>query len=377
MNTIDVIRLTRKLISFNTVNPPGDEMGIAKYVGRLLIENGFDVEYPIYKKNRLHVIAEKGLDPTVAPIVFSGHFDTVPLGAGKWTVDPFGGEVSDGKIFGRGSSDMKAGLAAMTCAAIQAFNEGKPSGGVRLIFTANEETGCLGAKQLTENDNQLGTAKGIIIAEPTANIPAIGHKGGLYMKISASGVTAHSSMPELGDNAIYKVARAVLKVKEFRFETEKDALLGFPTLNVGTIRGGMNLNSVPDYAEFTIDIRSTTKVIHADLLDRLKSTLGNEVKIEKLVDLSPVSTKEEEPFVQWVYDACKVDPAGKEFPKTLPFLTDGAVLQNYYEAAPTVILGPGQPEMAHQTNEYCYVEKLKEAVKIYKNIMLSGENWNK
>ena len=376
MNTIDVIRLTRKLISFNTVNPPGDEMGIAKYVGRLLVENGFDVKYPIYKKNRLHLIAEKGLDPTVAPIVFSGHFDTVPLGTGKWTVDPFGGEVSDGKIFGRGSSDMKAGLAAMICAAIQAFNEGKPSGGVRLIFTANEETGCLGAKQLTENDNQLGAAKGIIIAEPTANIPAIGHKGGLYMKVSASGVTAHSSMPELGDNAIYKVARAVLKVKEFRFETEKDALLGFPTLNVGTIRGGMNLNSVPDYAEFTIDIRSTTKVIHADLLNRLKSTLGNEVKIEKLVDLSPVSTKEEEPFVQWVYDACKVDPAGKEFPKTLPFLTDGAVLQNYYEAAPTVILGPGQPEMAHQTNEYCYVEKLKEAVKIYKNIMLNGENWN-
>jgi succinyl-diaminopimelate desuccinylase len=181
-------------------------------------------------------------------------------------------------------------------------------------------------------------------------------------------------MPELGVNAIYKAARSIMKIMDFNFEAERDPLLGYPTINVGKISGGMNINSVPDHAEFTVDIRSTTKIDHSKILVKLGKELGNETVLETLVNLKPVSTNETGPFIQLVYDVCGVDRADKEFPKALPYLTDGSVLQRVYNGVPTVILGPGQPEMAHQTDEYCYLQKLERSVNIYKDIILKWRN---
>ena len=372
----EVISLTRKLISFNTVNPEGNEEGIARFVGKLLERSGFRIDYHQLAENRLTLIAEKGLTHSIPPLVMTGHFDTVPLGSKQWHEDPFSGLIKDGKIYGRGSSDMKGGVAAMIYAAIAAFKNSAPQGGVRLIFTAGEEPGCCGAKHLADTRYDLGRASAVIVGEPTSNVPAIGHKGALYLKVSASGKTAHSSMPELGDNAIYKAARAITKIENFRFQADRDDLHGFPTINVGLISGGKNINSVPDYAEFTVDIRSTAKVAHGEVLERLSQELGDEMTIEKLVDLMPVSSAESAPFVQLVYAACGIDPAKGVLQKSLPYMTDGAVLQQLYGGVPTVILGPGQSEMAHQTDEFCYTAKIEEAVEIYKNIILKNGEKN-
>ncbi len=179
-------------------------------------------------------------------------------------------------------------------------------------------------------------------------------------------------MPHLGDNAIYKAAAAVLKVQNFVFHEDEDPLLGFPTLNVGMFRGGQNLNSVADHAEFTIDARTTTKTSHTKLLNDLQKEMGEKVSMEKLVDLNAVSTKESHPFVQLVYEACGVTPGDSDFPKSMPYLTDGAILQPAFQGVPTVILGPGQPEMAHKTDEFCFVNKIEEAVKMYTDIILKG-----
>jgi succinyl-diaminopimelate desuccinylase len=371
---MDVISLTRKLLSFNNINPPGNEREIAEFTGNLLSGYGFHTEYYVYGEDRLHLIAERGLSLSKQPIILSGHFDTVPLGNKKWNVDPFAGQINDGKIWGRGSSDMKSGLAAMILASIQAFEESPPEGGIRLIFTAAEELGCLGVQQLVKLLDGTGRASAIIVGEPTANLPVTGHKGALYLNAVTSGLTAHSSMPELGDNAIYKAARSILKARDFNFEAEKDHLLGFPTINVGKMSGGMNINSVPDHAEFTIDIRSTTMIDHNKILVKLGRELGNETVIETLVSLDPVYTPENDPFVQLVYDICGVEREDKGFPKALPYLTDGSVLQRIYNGIPTVILGPGQPEMAHQTDEYCYIQKLEQSVNIYKNIIIKWRN---
>ncbi len=373
----DVILLTRKLLSFNTVNPEGNEQDIAIFTGNLLSENGFAINYHKLAENRLTLIAEKGLSGVCPPIVLTGHFDTVPLGTKPWNEYPFSGTIKDSKIFGRGSSDMKAGLAALIVGTIQAFKKNNPPGGVRLIFTAGEEPGCLGAIHLAASGYDSGKASAIIVGEPTSNIPAIAHKGALYLRISASGKAVHSSMPELGDNAIYKVARAISKIENFHFQADLDELHGFPTINVGLINGGNNLNSVPDHAEFTIDIRSTPKLSHSEILKRLSLELGKEVSIEKLVDLPAVSSTETSPFVQMVYAVCGIDPKKGMLRKSLPYLTDGAVLQQLYGGVPTVILGPGEPEMAHQTNEFCFITKIVEAVNIYKNIILkNGEITN-
>jgi len=370
MNFEDVILLTRKLLSFNTLNPEGNEQEIARFAGALLKNQGFRINYHKLAENRLTLIAEIGLNTLIPPLVLTGHFDTVPLGAVPWTEDAFSGAIKDGKIYGRGSSDMKGGVAAMMCAAVLSCKVSVPPGGIRLIFTAGEEPGCHGAKHLADTRYDLGKASAIIVGEPTSNNPAIGHKGALYLRVSASGKTAHSSMPELGDNAVYKAARAVTKIENFSFNAERDDLHGFPTINVGMFTGGINLNSVPDHAEFTIDIRSTSKVVHSEILEKLSRDLGPEVAIEKLVDLLPVSSLESSPFVQLVYQVCGIDAGIGKHQKSLPYVTDGAVLQHLYGGVPTIILGPGQPEMAHKTDEFCYTGKIEEAVTIYKNIIL-------
>jgi succinyl-diaminopimelate desuccinylase len=372
---MDLIPLTRKLLSFNNINPPGNEEGIARFVAGILSENGFTVRLPEFANGRLHLIAERGLSVSRYPLVLSGHFDTVPLGNNQWSVDPFAGVTSDNKIWGRGSSDMKGGVAAMILAAIEAFKVKSPEGGVRLIFTAAEELGCIGVQQLMKIIGEPGHASAVIVGEPTANIPATGHKGAIYLNAVTTGKTAHSSMPHLGDNAIYKAAASILKAKDFRFETEEDSLLGFPTINVGKMSGGLNINSVPDHAEFTIDIRSTSKTDHGKTVKRLAQELGDETKLEVLVDMNPVFTPEEDPFVQLVYEICGIKKGSDEFPKSLPYLTDGSVLQKIYGGIPTIILGPGEPEMAHKTDEFCYIDKLEESKRIYKDVILKWRNY--
>lgn len=377
MTDLDVLSLTRVLLKFNTINPPGNEADIARYMGDLLSRHGFEVKLPEFDERRLHLVAEKNIGGTVAPLVFSGHFDTVPLGDKPWIMDPFSGGTDGDRIYGRGSSDMKGGLAAMTIAAIEATEEFSLEGGIRLIFSAGEELGCQGVQQLVNSYRELlGDAGALVIGEPTANIPAIGHKGALYLNAVAKGKTAHSSMPGMGENAIYKAAKCISRIEKFRFDVERDMLLGFPTINVGTIHGGMNLNSVPDHAEFTIDVRSTTMIKHDQILEMLIQLMGEEAVLETQVDLNPVNTPVEDPFVQMVCHVCKIDPWDNTWTKALPYTTDGAVLQPHYGGVPTIILGPGEPGMAHQTDEYCSIKKLNQAVSIYKHIILNRRSEN-
>ena len=375
MNQSALIELTRKLLSFNTINPPGNEEGIARFCAEFLSANGFAVRLPEFEKGRLHLIAEKGITSHKAPVVFSGHFDVVPLGATAWTTDPFGGEIRDGKIYGRGAGDMKGGVAAMMLAAIDALKDGTSECSVRLIISAAEELGCKGIEQLVKSGEEIGHASALVVGEPTSNIPATGHKGAIYLNAVTKGKTAHSSMPHLGENAIYKAAEAVLKARDFRFDVQEDSLLGYPTINVGKFSGGLNLNSVPDHAEFTIDIRTTSKTIHAELLDRLAQELGAGTELEVMVNMTSVYTSEDEPFVKLVYDICSIKKGTSGFPKALPYLTDGSVLQKAYKGIPAIILGPGEPEMAHKTDEYCYINKIEEAYRIYKDIILKWRNY--
>jgi succinyl-diaminopimelate desuccinylase len=366
---MNVVTLTRELLAFNNINPPGNEAEIARFTAGLLLEKGFTTRLLPFDDGRLHLIAEAGLSDSVPPLVFSGHFDTVPLGSNRWRVDPFAGEIHDGKLWGRGSSDMKGGLAAMIVASVRAFHESPPEGGIRLVFSAAEELGCIGIQQLASTVKEHVKAAAVIVGEPTSNHPYIGHKGALYLNAITTGKTAHSSMPHLGDNAIYKAAKAILKVKDFNFTADKDPLLGYPTINVGRMNGGMNINSVPDRAEFSIDIRSTTTLGNEDILSMLAEELGSDVNFEVLVNLGPVCTGENDPFVRLVYEACQIDPHEMTAAKALPYLTDGSVLQEMYGGVPTIILGPGQPEAAHQTDEFCYIEKLEQSAEIYYDII--------
>jgi len=370
---IDAVELTRQLIRFQTVNPINPEEDCVKFVGNLLAEHGFKISYHDYAPGRTNLIARIGGTERLPPICFTGHLDTVPLGHVAWSMPPFDAEISGDKLYGRGSSDMKSGVAAFVAAVIEIASELETGPGVVLLITAGEETGCEGAAYLASQKDLVGKAAAVVVAEPTSNYPYVGHKGALWLHANTEGVTAHGSMPELGVNAIYKASRAITKLEEFDFNVARHPVMGPATLNVGTVHGGINVNSVPNHAEFSIDIRTIPGQKNETIMDQLDSYLGPEVTLSRVVDLEPVWTSPDDPWMKSVFELVAPMHEATIAPKTAAYFTDASIFTRAFDFAPTVILGPGEAAMAHQTDEFCYVSRIEQAVEIYRAL---AENWN-
>jgi len=169
---LDALALARELIRIDTTNPPGREARCAEMLGTRLADMGFDVMYKAFAPDRLNLVAKIAGRSNEPPLVLTGHLDTVPIGAATWSMDPFEAELGDGRLYGRGSSDMKSGVAAM-CAAASAFAGGALGRGIWLIFTGGEETGCAGARAFTLRD--LVPSSGMLVGEPTSNRMATAH----------------------------------------------------------------------------------------------------------------------------------------------------------------------------------------------------------
>jgi succinyl-diaminopimelate desuccinylase len=364
---VNALELTRELLRMKTVNPPGDEEACARRLGALLEDAGFSAAYHRMGERRANLVARIGGQTGARPLCFTGHIDTVPLGAAPWHKDPFAGETDGGKLYGRGASDMKSGVAAFVAAAVGLGRRLERSAGLELVITAGEETGCQGAFDLAAK-GALGHAGAVVVGEPTSNYPFVGHKGAFWLNARTRGITAHGSMPEQGDNAVYKAARALAVLETFRFAGAPHALMGQATLNVGTIRGGLNINSVPDEALIGIDIRSVPSTPHAQIRAQLERELGAEVELETVVDLAPVYTAPDHPWVRQVFDTMERLLGARPQPKAASYFTDAAALGQAYHNPPTVILGPGEPQMAHQTDEYCLIGHLQTAVAAYEEI---------
>ncbi|MBU2867976.1 M20 family metallopeptidase [Pacificibacter marinus] len=364
---MDVITLTQRLLAFDTVNPPGNESSCAAFLYDLLAAAGFEAQLHPMPDGRTNLVAYMG-NGTGKPLAFTGHLDTVPLGHQPWQVNPFAGDIIDGRLYGRGSTDMKAGVAAFVSAAIAGAGRLKQGPGVLLLITCGEETGCDGARHLVQSI-ALPPVAGLIVAEPTLNRPAHGHKGVLWLKATSRGVTAHGSMPERGDNAIAKAARFITRLENFTFDTPTHPVMGRPTINVGTIKGGLNVNSVPDLAEIEIDLRSVPPMQHAELTTQIAQLANDDAEISTLLDLPPVWTDPNVPIVKRIGDICAARTAAPMRQASVSYFTDAALLQPALQNAPTVILGPGDPALAHQTDEYCIVDNITQAVEIYGAIL--------
>lgn len=365
---IDPIELACRLVAFDTVNPPGRELECARHLEALLAGAGFDTQLVPMGADRASLIARTGRAGSKKPLVFTGHIDVVPLGMRPWSVDPFGACIADGKLHGRGSSDMKGGVAAFVAAAITEARAVRDDAQIVLLITAGEETGCEGARSIVDAGLQ-GTAGGLVVCEPTANVPYVGHKGALWLKATALGKTAHGSMPEQGDNAVYKAARAVERLSCFDFHCERHRALGAPTLNVGTFHGGLNINSVPDRAAIEIDLRTIPGLEHAELRRRIREQMAEDLELETLVDLPGIWTSPQHPWVEHVSRIVTAITAVPAAVSTATYFTDASVLLPALEGAPAVVLGPGEPALAHQTDEWCSVARILEAVAIYRAII--------
>ena len=362
------LALTRELLVYDTINPPGQERECAQYLGKLLEEGGFQTEYYEYAEARTSLIARLEGRSDKAPICFTGHIDTVPLGAMAWSKDPFNGEQDGDKVYGRGSTDMKGGVATMVLAALELARMPRGDAGIVLVLTAGEEIGCAGAAYLAQESNALGSAGAVVVGEPTANYPLIGHKGVIWLEVRTKGVTAHGSMPEKGVNAIYKAAKVIHQLEQFQFHETFHPFLGKPTLNVGTIAGGLNVNSVPDQTTICLDIRTIPGQESQQIVEQLQSQLGEEVEISRLFDLVSIASDPEEEWIQEIYDLTTPYLPEKPQPRGATYATDACFLTPAYNDPPTVILGPGEPDLAHKTDEFCHITKLEESMDIYLDI---------
>jgi succinyl-diaminopimelate desuccinylase len=347
------VDLALELVRLDTVNPPGREEPAADLLAGRLEAAGLSVARHEHGPGRVSLVARWAGREERPALCMTGDLDTVPLGGAPWTVEPFG-ELRDGRLYGRGASDMKGGVAAIVVAAERVAALGEGAAGLELVLCAGEETGCEGALHMAST-GALGRAGAVLVAEPTGGVPHVAHKGVLWARASAEGRTAHGSAPHLGINAIYPLARAVAAFAELRLEAPPHPVLGEPTLNVGTISGGVGVNVVPDRASAGIDVRTVPGLESETVLERLRAAAGPDVTVEPLIDLAPVVTDPDDPWVREVVEVAGSSAGG------LAYFTDAAALTPAYGGVPTVIWGPGEAAQAHQTDEWAEAAKIHAA----------------
>ncbi|NCC26080.1 MAG: M20 family peptidase [Deltaproteobacteria bacterium] len=371
----DSVELTRVLVAMDTVNPPGNEECVARVLAELLQSAGFDVLLDEFAPGRSNVMARKGGGE--GTLLFSGHMDTVPFGSAPWSFDPLSGEIVDGRMFGRGTSDMKSGLAAMVCAAMRAASAFGPNGpSLQLALTAAEETGCKGVAALRDR-GLLCPVRAVLIAEPTSNRPRLGHKGVLWLKAGTKGRTAHASSPELGDNALLKALDLAERLRSFPFDGQSHPVLGEPSLALTTFQAGASLNCIPDRAEIGLDIRTIPGLVHVELLGRLRQTLGPELEaLEVLDDQQGIWTEPDDPWALRVFEVVEGVTGKPCRVEGIRYFTDGSTLWEACGQPATVILGPGEEGQAHMTDEFCPVENIRQAEEIFTRLALGWANGN-
>lgn len=369
----DVVGLTRDLVRIRSENPPGRETEVVQYLHRLFADMGMhgDIVEPVPGRQNLLVTTGDGQCSGKPVLLVNGHLDTVPVRPESWQHDPFGGEVYEGRLFGRGAADMKGGLAA----AIVALRVCRTLGTelpceVTFHLVADEE---LGGRQGTAAllERGLIRADACLDPEPTGMQLCLAERGLMFARVTTQGIPAHGSEPSRGRSAIISAAAIAQVLHDNVFPQTPHPLLGTTTCNVGAIRGGSGPNVVPEECELRIDRRilpgDTQDGTVAGIVDRISSlglTRGADYEIEVETFCEPSEIDEQHPFVGDVAESVQAmtgRPAGRT---GLPFTTDARFMRNQL-GVPSVVLGPGDLGVAHTVDEYVDVDALVEAVGVY------------
>ena len=367
-NVPSPVELAQDLIRSNTISG-GDERLALEPLARILTEAGFSVAFDAYdpaNPKRCSLAARLRPQSNLPALCLCGHIDTVPLGAAHWRMPPFEGRIEDGRLYGRGSSDMKSGVAAMVCAAAHVGKN--MQGDLALHIYGGEETGCEGSFHMAARQEFINNIAAVVVAEPTSCRPLCGHKGALWLTCKTTGVTAHASMPHKGDNALAKLLPFAQAMTSYTLEGQHPHL-GGGTCVVSTLHAGSNSNSVPDSAHMTIDIRTTPQHHHAQIRTAIAALGGPGIHMETKLDTPAVWTDPDDPWMSDAFDA--LTPLLGERPgvATVQFFTDAAALRPQLPHAPIMILGPGDSAMAHQVDEFCALDQIELATKMYATLL--------
>lgn len=377
MNDEQIQHLLQELIRIPSVSPHGDpgtarkntgEACIAEYIAEVLRKLALDVELREVEPGRPNVIGKFTSRGAKRSVAFAPHTDTVSV-AGM-TIDPFAAEIRDGKVYGRGACDTKGSLAAMLAALANAVRQKEFRGGdLDVYFCAlmGEESGNHGVKALAESGFKVDFA---VAGEPTNNRIVYTHKGALSCKVITRGRSVHGSLPEKGVNAIGKMADVVqYLLGDYTRALAKatDPILGAPTVNVGTIRGGAQSNIVPDYCEIEVDRRTVPGEAHEEILATLRERFHQfPITTEILSNCPPLRTDSQNPFVQKLADATG-NPKGALV--GAPWFCDAGILAQH--GVPAVAFGPGSITQAHTADEYVEWKEVLHATQTIERFLLS------
>ena len=355
--------LLQGLIQIKSVNPPGNENQIANFIKRFLLKNNIHSELVPLEEGRSSVIAKiEGEEER--NITLCGHIDTVRVKEEDWTKPIFQGLIENGKMYGRGASDMKGGIAALLYAVALLKRKGiVPKKTVQLALTADEEWGYRGAKNLVSG-GYFDLTDFLIIAEPSNLQISTGGKGELWIRAKFYGKSAHGSTPEVGINTIIPGSELVVNVTE-RYDKifEAETFWGKTSMNIGQFHGGVQVNIVPNYSEIDFDFRVISeedKEKAMELVRKSGEKIAKKYKVEFKQEIfnyhPPIFTSLNNPYVEKFLQA-----SGMKEAIITKYCTDGATIIPK-KKIPFIIFGPGDIAQAHQNDEYIELESLYQVV---------------
>lgn len=388
------IQLLADIIELQTEN--NNEIEVCHYLKNLF--DKYDINSKILKVNeqRANIVAEIGSGSPI--LALSGHMDVVDAGnQDNWTYPPFQLTEKDGKLYGRGTTDMKGGLMALVITLIELKEQNQlPQGTIRLLATAGEEKEQEGAKLLADK-GYLDDVDGLMIAEPTGSGIYYAHKGSMSCKVTATGKAVHSSVPFIGDNAIDTLLEFYNQFKEKYSELKKNdtkheldvapmfkSLIGKEiseedandasglTAVCSIINGGKQFNSVPDEASLEFNVRPVPEYDN-DFVESFFQNIINDVNSNKLsLEITsnhrPVTSDKNSKLITTIKDvASSYIEQGEIFVSALVGATDASsFLGDNKDNVDLAIFGPGNPLMAHQIDEYIEKDMYLKYIDIFK-----------
>ena len=378
--------MIERLIAFNTVSRDSN-LGLIEWVRDYLQGLGAKTRLTFDDSGRkANLFATLGDSPKPG-LILSGHTDVVPVDGQNWETDPFLATEKDGRLYARGSADMKGFIGIILSQApkfLAALNDNRLDAPLHYALSYDEEVGCLGVRSLIKDLQENGIrAAGCVVGEPTSMQPIIAHKGTHRFRCTVHGREAHSSYVTYGVNAIEYAARLVVYIRQIADrlaqleQRDYGFIVPYSTLSTGLIRGGIAANVVPKDCEFSFDMRVLPNASPEALYQEIRAyaeTLAGEMRRvdpQSGIDLVWASqtiglaAAESDAIVQWAMQLSRNPTVGK-----VSYGTEAGLFQEM--GVPSVICGPGDIAEAHRPNEFVALDQLAQCEAFMNRILDTG-----
>ena len=376
----EIIQVTRDMVAIPSITHH-EGMGMVNYLEKWFKDLGIPMRIYPYDDDRANFFADYGATSGPGRFMFNGHQDIKPVEG--MVVDPYAGEIRDGKMYGRGTCDMKGGLAASLCSLKALVRAGvKPKGGITLYSDIEEEFGGQAGYYWAEKEGHFDGYDGLVSCEPTSLEVQIGNRGAFATSFETRGRSAHSGLAHLGINAIQNMALFIREFQKLPYLEIENQYFGKPTLNFEKIEGGLYLSAVPDRCQACVDTRLIPETPPAMVQEQVDA-LMERMNREHGISISEVAQPEgwrvvtskgaaemipaDHPFTLRAVDAYRNAFGEEAVIGGCPGVTIAMVLIR--RGTPAIICGPGSLAKAHTEDEYVEIDQLLKSARIYTAMM--------